>query len=60
MTLKQQISFVISTMNSEMQQTKKPNFEQILFLTEQLNKLNNKQLETIDMKDHPICEFIEK
>ena len=60
MTLMQQISFVISTMNSEMQQTKKPSFEQILFLTEQLNKLNNKQLETIDMKDHPVCEFIEK
>ena len=60
MTFKQQISNAISELNAEMFNTKKPSFEYILLLTERLNHFNNKQLETLDMKDHPVCEFIEK
>jgi hypothetical protein len=60
MTFKQQISTAISELNKEMHNTKKPNFEYILLLTERLNHFNNKQLEALDMKDHPVCEFIEK
>jgi hypothetical protein len=60
MTFKQQISTAISELNKEMHNTKKPSFEYILLLTERLNHFNNKQLEALDMKDHPVCEFIEK